>query len=70
MTQKYILVVRDKIYSTHHNTDETLERLDCLYKSPIFLWDGTLTSADAIIDKYLSQFNRMIDWTATFVAVG
>ena len=69
MKQKYIMIVRDKIRSPHPNTDETSERLDCLYKSPMFSWDGTLASADAIIDKYREQFGHMIDWTATFVPV-
>lgn len=69
MTQKYILVVRDKIYTPYQKTDETLERLACLYKSPIFTWDGTLASADAIIDKYCEQFGHMIDWTASFMPV-
>ena len=69
MTQKYIMIVRDKVYSSHPNTGKTLERLECLYKSPEFSWDGTFASADAIIDKYRMQFSHMVDWVATFVAV-
>lgn len=69
MMKKYIIIVRDRIYSSHPVTDEALERLDCLYKSPVFFWDGSLASADAIIDKFCAQFGHMLNWTANFVPV-
>jgi hypothetical protein len=69
MKRKYILIVRDKIHSLQPNTDESLACLDCLYKSSTFTWNGSLSAANAIIDKYYESFSHMIDWTATFVPV-
>ena len=69
MNQKYIIVVRDRICLFNSATDSTLKAYRCYYKTPVFSWDGTLASADAIIDKYQPQFDHMIDWLATFVPV-
>lgn len=69
MLQKYIMIVRDRICMFHSVSDEMLKAYDCYYKSPVFLWNGSLASADAIIDKYHEQFGHMIDWAATFVPV-
>ena len=66
---KYILIVRDRISTSKPCTDETLERLNCIYKSPEFLWDGSYASADAIIEKFRAQFNHMLDWNASFISV-
>ena len=67
--QKYILIVRDAIVTPHPHTDETLERLNCIYKSPEFLWDGSYDSADAILNQFRTQFNHMLHWTASFVRI-
>lgn len=69
MSKKYILQVRDRITIFNLVTDSILEAYGCYYESPVFLWDGTLASADTIIDKYLHQFCHMINWTATFEPV-
>lgn len=69
MNQKYIIVVRDRICLFNSATDSMLKAYRCYYKTPVFSWDGTLASADAIIDKYQPQFDHMIDWTASFVPV-
>ena len=69
MVQNYILVVRDKICLFHSASDEMLKAYGCYYKSPEFSWDGTLTSADAIIDKYREQFGHMVNWSLTLVSV-
>lgn len=69
MKKKYIMIVRDRICLFNSATDSMLKAYRCYFKSPVFSWDGTLASADAIIDKYRKQFGHMIDWTATFVPV-
>ena len=67
--QKYILIVRDTISTPHRHTDKALERLNCIYMSPEFLWDGSFDSADAILNQFSTQFNHMLHWTATFVRI-
>lgn len=67
--QKYSLIVRDTISTPHPHTDEALERLNCIYKSPKFLWDGSFDSADDILTQFNMQFNHMLHWTASFVLV-
>ena len=69
MAQKYVMIVRDRICMFRSVSDEMLKACGCYYKSPIFSWNGSLASADTIIDKYRKQFGHMIDWTATFVSV-
>ena len=67
--QKYVMIVRDKIYLSNPVTDMILKAYGCYYKSPTFLWDGSLSSANAIIDKYRERFGHMYDWSATFIPV-
>lgn len=69
MKQQYIMVVRDRICLFNSATDSMLKEYRCYYKSHVFSWDGTLASANAIIDKHREQFGHMIDWIATFVPV-
>ena len=69
MKKRYCLIVRDKICTGHPNTGTDLECLNCIYSSPIFLWDGTLDALDAIIDIYQERFSHFIDWTATVTEV-
>lgn len=64
MKKRYRLIVRDKIC-----TGTDLECLNCIYRSPIFLWGGTLDALDAIIDSYQEQFSHFIDWTAIVTEV-
>ena len=67
--KKYVLIVRDNISTTSPQTDETLNILDCYYKSPEFLSDGTQDSLNAAIDKYQSNFNHFKKWSAELVEV-
>ena len=69
MKKRYRLIVRDKIYTGHPNTDIDLECLNCIYRSPLFSWDGTFKALDAIIDSYQKHFSHFIDWTASVVEV-
>lgn len=69
MTKKYYMIVRDRIILGRPHTDSDLERLDGIYKSPVFLTDGTLEGLDAAIDYFRRYFNHFIDWTATVVEV-
>ena len=70
MTKKYIMIVRGIICMFRSASDEMLKSYGCYYKSPVFLWDGSHSSANAIIDKYQEeQFSHMIDWTATFIPI-
>lgn len=69
MAQKHIMIVRDRICMFRSTSDEMLKAYGCYYESPVFSWDGSLASADAIIDKYRERFIHMIDWVATFVPV-
>lgn len=69
MLKKYVLIVRDRIILRKLCTDEALACLDCYYKSPAFLWDGTLSSLDTIIDRFQEHFSHFYDWTADVVDV-
>ena len=69
MKKRYRLIVRDKICTGHPNTDTDLECLNCIYRSPVFVWDGTLDAIDAIIDIYREDFGHFIDWSTTVTEV-
>ena len=69
MKKRYRLIVRDRICTGYPNADTDLECLNCIYRSPIFLWDGTLDALNAIIDRYQEHFSYFISWTASVVEV-
>ena len=69
MTKKYYMIVRDRIILGRPYTDSSLERLDCIYKSPVFLTDGTFEGLDATIDCFSKHFGHFVDWTATVIEV-
>lgn len=62
--QQYRLIVRDRIYTPRLLTDGTLERLNCIYTSPVFLWDGSHDALNDVIDAYLERFWPFADWRA------
>ena len=62
MQKSYVMVVRDNIAIGRFSTDEDLQRLECYYRSPVFSWDGTFSSLDAIINRYQKNFNQFLDW--------
>lgn len=66
---RYQLIIRDRICTPKPLTDDTLIILNCFYKSPEFLWDGSFAALDAIIDSFQKYFGHFIDWTATVVPV-
>lgn len=68
--KQYMLIVRNKICIPRPHTDNDLKHLDSLYQSPIFFWDGSFTSLDAIInDHHQIHFSHFLDWSATVVPV-
>lgn len=67
--KKYYMIVRDKIILGRSCTDSDLSQLNCIYKSPVFLTDGTLDALDAAIDHLRKHFNHFVDWTATVVEI-
>lgn len=69
MQKQYILVVRDTIFTSKPNTDETLKVLDCYYKSPVFYAEGTQEDLNSAIYKYQINFENFKNWTAELVEV-
>ena len=64
-----ILIVRNNICIPRPHTDNDLKYLDSFYQSPIFLWDSSFTSLDAIINDYQVNFSHFLDWSATVIPV-
>ena len=64
---QFRLIVRDRICMSRQQTDDDLKTMNCFYESPVFSWDGSLSSLDTIIDVLQKDFNHFIDWTATVV---
>ena len=69
MLKKYVIIVRGKIGTKKPKSDETHQRLNCYYKSPVFLADGTWQSFDKALDSYYHHFKHFIGWSAELVEV-
>ena len=54
-------IIRDKIVLGRPCTDDDLKALDCYYESPMFYWDGSTKSLQAILDNLSPHFSRFID---------
>ena len=67
--KRYVLVVRDTIYSSTIKTDEMLKEFGCYYQSPVFLADGTDASFDKAMDYFYSKFSHFFNWRAEIVAM-
>lgn len=48
---------------------ETLIHPEIIYQSPIFFWDGSLTSLDTIFDVYQIHFSHYYSWSAIVTPV-
>lgn len=66
---QFRLIVRDRICIPGQQTVNDLKCLDSFYQSPVFSWDGSLSSLDCIIDGFQKDFSHFVDWTATVVPV-
>lgn len=67
MFKKYVLIVRDNIYTSKPRTDETLKTLNCYYESPMFYAEGTREDLNNAIDKYRQNFKDFKNWNAELV---
>lgn len=65
----YYFIVRDKISLWRPVTDNDLKALDCYYESPVFSWDGSLKSLQAILKDLEPNFSNFFDWCAELVVV-
>ena len=63
----YYFIVRDKISLGRPVTDNDLKALDCYYKSPVFSWDDSPDSLQAILNDLESNFSHFFDWCSELV---
>lgn len=64
---QFCLIVRDRISLPKQQTDDDLKCMNCYYVSPVFSWNGSLSSLDAILDSFQKDFRHFFDWTATVI---
>ena len=67
--QPCYFIVRDKISLGRPVTDNDLKALDCYYESPVFYWDDSPESLQAILKDLEPTFSHFFDWSSELVVV-